>query len=115
MSDAGTEQCVLLASEHRDEILQMRRDHNREALMDLQQQLEAEANAIVVEKGLGRLSEERRNAYKTVGGTPFLDDQYTVFGELEEGFDIVEKIQGVQTDEADRPLEDVKILSATVI
>ncbi len=104
-----------LASEHRDEILQMRRDRNREALMDLQQQLEAEANAIVVEKGLGRLSEERRNAYKTVGGTPFLDDQYTVFGELEEGFDIVEKIQGVQTDEADRPLEDVKILSATVI
>ena len=49
------------------------------------------------------------------GGTPFLDNQYTVFGELESGFDIVEKIQNVQTDEADRPLEDVKILSATII
>lgn len=47
--------------------------------------------------------------------TPFLDNQYTVFGELESGFDIVEKIQNVQTDEADRPLEDVKILSATII
>lgn len=104
-----------LASQHRDEIMQMRRDRNRDALMELQQQLEAEANAIVVEKGLGRIPEERRNAYMSEGGTPFLDNQYTVFGELESGFDIVEKIQNVQTDEADRPLEDVKILSATII
>ena len=104
-----------LASQHRDEIMQMRRDRNRDALMELQQQLEAEANAIVVEKGLGRILEERRNAYMSEGGTPFLDNQYTVFGELESGFDIVEKIQNVQTDEADRPLEDVKILSATII
>ena len=44
-----------LASQHRDEIMQMRRDRNRDALMELQQQLEAEANAIVVEKGLGRI------------------------------------------------------------
>ena len=104
-----------LASQHRDEIMQMRRDRNRDALMELQQQLEAEANAIVVEKGLGRIPAERRNAYMSEGGTPFLDNQYTVFGELESGFDIVEKIQNVQTDEADRPLEDVKILSATII
>ena len=104
-----------LASQHRDEIMPMRRDRNRDALMELQQQLEAEANAIVVEKGLGRIPEERRNAYMSEGGTPFLDNQYTVFGELESGFDIVEKIQNVQTDEADRPLEDVKILSATII
>lgn len=104
-----------LASQHRDEIMQMRRDRNRDALMELQQQLEAEANAIVVEKGLGRIPEERRNAYMSEGGTPFLDNQYTVFGELESGFDIVEKIQNVQTDESDRPLEDVKILSATII
>ena len=104
-----------LASQHRDEIMQMRRDRNRDALMELQQQLEAEANAIVVEKGLGRIPEERRNAYMSEGGTPFLDNQYTVFGELESGFDIVEKIQNVQTEEADRPLEDVKILSATII
>lgn len=104
-----------LASQHRDEILRLRKERDREGLMDLQQRLEAEANAIVVEKGLGRISKEQREAYRTEGGTPFLDGQYTVFGELESGFDVVEAIQNVQTDEADRPLEDIKILSATII
>ena len=53
-------------------------------------------------------------AYKTVGGTPHLDGQYTVFGEVIEGMDIIEKIQGVKTDKNDRPLEDIRILRATV-
>jgi peptidyl-prolyl cis-trans isomerase B (cyclophilin B) len=52
--------------------------------------------------------------YKTVGGTPHLDGQYTVFGEVVEGLDVVEKIQGVKTDKNDRPLEDIRILKATV-
>ena len=104
-----------LAAQHRDEILQLRRERNREGLMELQQQLEAEANAIVVEKGLGRMPQERKEAYRTVGGTPFLDGQYTVFGETEQGLDVVEKIQNALTDEADRPLEDIKIVSMTII
>lgn len=83
--------------------------------MELQQQLEAEANAIVVEKGLGRMPQERKEAYRTVGGTPFLDGQYTVFGETEQGLEVVEKIQNAITDEADRPLEDIKIVSMTII
>ena len=53
-------------------------------------------------------------AYKTIGGTPHLDGQYTVFGEVIEGMDIIEKIQGVKTDKNDRPLEDIRILRATV-
>ena len=52
--------------------------------------------------------------YKTVGGAPHLDGQYTVFGEVVEGLDVVEKIQGVETDKNDRPLEDIRILKATV-
>ena len=53
-----------------------------------------------------------REAYMTEGGTPHLDGQYTVFGEVVEGLDIVEKIQGVVTDDMDRPLEDVRIIIA---
>ena len=53
-----------------------------------------------------------REAYMNEGGTPHLDGQYTVFGEVVEGLEIVEKIQGVMTDDMDRPLEDVRIIKA---
>ena len=51
----------------------------------------------------------------TVGGTPHLDGSYTVFGEIVEGLDVVERIQGVETDEGDRPLQPVMIIKATVV
>lgn len=58
------------------------------------------------------LPQHIREVYMTEGGTPHLDGQYTVFGEVVEGLDIVEKIQGVITDDMDRPIEDVRILKA---
>jgi len=58
---------------------------------------------------------EQRNIYKTVGGTPFLDMNYTVFGEVTEGLDIIDKIASVQTDQSDRPIEDVKIISIEIV
>lgn len=58
------------------------------------------------------LPENVREAYMTEGGTPHLDGQYTVFGEVVEGLDIVGRIQGVATDDMDRPVEDVRILKA---
>ena len=54
-------------------------------------------------------TEEQQKAYTEVGGTPFLDNQYTVFGEVEEGLDIVEKIQNCETLRGDRPKEDVSM------
>ena len=65
-------------------------------------------------QGTVKLTPEMIEVYKTIGGTPHLDGQYTVFGEVVEGLDVVEKIQQVQTDKNDRPLEDIRILKATV-
>ena len=60
--------------------------------------------------GSVRLTPEMREVYKTVGGTPHLDGQYTVWGEVVDGLDVVDAIQRVPTDANDRPLEDVRIL-----
>ena len=62
--------------------------------------------------GRVKLTPEMREVYKTVGGTPHLDGQYTVFGEVVSGLDVVDAIQRVPTDENDRPLTDVRILKA---
>lgn len=62
--------------------------------------------------GRVKLTSEMREAYKTVGGTPHLDGQYTVFGEVVSGLDVVDAIQQVATDTNDRPVEDVRIIRA---
>jgi cyclophilin family peptidyl-prolyl cis-trans isomerase len=62
-----------------------------------------------------KFSEEQKQAYTTTGGTPFLDAQYTVFGEVVRGMDIVEKLEKVKTGSGDRPLEDVSIKTARIV
>ena len=62
-----------------------------------------------------KLTPEMRETYKTIGGIPHLDGGYTVFGEITEGLDVVEKIQLSATDDNDRPLEDIRIIKASVI
>jgi cyclophilin family peptidyl-prolyl cis-trans isomerase len=52
-------------------------------------------------------TEEQQKIYANLGGTPNLDMQYTVFGEVIEGLDVVDKIAAVQTHQADRPVEDI--------
>ena len=64
--------------------------------------------------GRVKLTPEMIKVYKSVGGTPHLDGQYTVFGEVTEGLNIVERIQKAETDDFDRPFEDIRILRATV-
>lgn len=61
------------------------------------------------------ISPEQEAVYTTVGGTPHLDGEYTVFGEVVSGLDVVEKIQSAACDGNDRPLEDVRIMKTEII
>lgn len=60
-------------------------------------------------------SPEERQAYMLEGGTPHLDNKYTVFGEVVKGMKVVDKIQFVETNEEDRPLKNIKIKTMTFV
>jgi peptidyl-prolyl cis-trans isomerase B (cyclophilin B) len=101
-----------LVSEHRDEIMQMRRDRNRAGLQELQDKLVAEAEKQSAD--FAGLTEEQMKIYSTIGGTPHLDGQYTVFGEVEEGLDVVDMIQTTATGRGDRPVDDLEMKISVV-
>lgn len=96
-----------LVREHKAEVMDLRRNRDREGLMALQDKLADEAKARC--KDAATFTPEQTEAYTTVGGTPFLDGQYTVFGEVESGLDVVEKIQQTETLRGDRPKKDVSM------
>jgi cyclophilin family peptidyl-prolyl cis-trans isomerase len=76
-----------------------------------------------VRLGGRKIPADQREVYKTIGGTPHLDQNYTVFGEVVRGLDVVDKIAAVQTYKGasrsdplnDRPLEDVRIIKAKLV
>ena len=104
-----------LVADNKAKIMELRRNRDRAGLQELQDNLIASTKAICAEKGLPKFTDEQVESYTTVGGTPFLDNQYTVFGEVEEGLEIVGKIQEVETGRNDRPKDDVVMLSVEVI
>lgn len=98
-----------LAQKNRDNIMALRRARNQEGLRALQDSLASEAEALA-DKNPATFTDEQRQAYTTIGGTPHLDGDYTVFGEVISGMDVVDSIQKVATGPSDRPVKDVKVL-----
>lgn len=85
------------------------RRFNDEMLDEQQARLDKQTQGQVL------LTPEVREVYKKTGGTPHLDGQYTVFGEVTEGLNVVKEIDWVPTDDNARPLEDVRIIKMTVL
>ncbi len=103
-----------LANQNMDQIRQMQQAQDNAGLTALKEKFIAQAEEIAA-KGNYSIPADVAQVYETVGGAPFLDGQYTVFGEVLSGMDVVEKIEKAQTDRNDRPTSDIRILSAEVI
>lgn len=103
-----------LARQHMKEIYKLRKAGDNAALLELQDTLEAQASALADKEEKFRFSPEQIKAYTTVGGAPHLDGSYTVFGEVTEGMDVVDKIEIAKTNRADRPVDNIRILKAVI-
>lgn len=103
-----------LAKEHRDSIMSLRRNRDQAGLQALQDELVAITEKKAAENP-AVLTPEQRQTYTTTGGTPHLDGQYTVFGEVVKGMEVVDKIEKAETDSSDRPKQDIKIISMRVL
>lgn len=105
-----------LQAENKPKIMEYYRSGNKEELAILRDtligktELEAEKR-----KDETKLPKELREIYKTEGGVPFLDNQYTVYGEVVKGIEVVEAIQNIKTNKQDRPTENVVITSVELI
>ena len=95
---------------YKDVIKELYHNGDREQLAEFKSDMVDEATAEAEERKTEILfTPSQRNDYANLGGTPHLDGEYTVFGEVVEGMSVVDKIQNVSTNRSDKPLQDIKM------
>jgi len=94
---------------------QMQRDRDRLGLNRLLEKLMEEAQEEADASAQPYYGQEQLRAYRSVGGAPWLDGDYTIFGEVIDGMKVVRAIEKVKTNDQDRPLDDIRIVRATVV
>ena len=104
-----------LVMKNRDEIMNLQKKGDEKALMAMQDKLLAQAREQIKDEPEFKFTPEQVEAYTTVGGTPHLDGDYTVFGEVVDGMDVVDEIQQEATNSNDRPVDDVVIKKMTIL
>jgi cyclophilin family peptidyl-prolyl cis-trans isomerase len=101
--------------EYKDTLQAIQQAGDQKTFMDMRVLIEEEVEKKLASEPKQTIPEEEKEVYRTVGGVPHLDDNYTVFGEVVEGLEVIDAIAGVETGQADRPREDVYIIKVKVL
>lgn len=104
-----------LWTQYSDSVFAMELRNDDDSKYNLRKALIARVDSVIAEQGPVKFTDEQMNVYMSLGGTPKLDGDYTVFGQVTDGMKTVDKIQRVMTDANDRPLKDIRIISARII
>jgi cyclophilin family peptidyl-prolyl cis-trans isomerase len=92
-----------------EELNKYRQENNEAAFNKRVAEIQVRADSLYSSSPKFTFSDIQRQTYMTLGGYPMLDGAYTVFGEVVEGLDVLEKIAAVKTDQFDRPVQDIKM------